>query len=126
MTSNNQTNTNQTGTTQPGEESAGEWRGHSLTRLREITALESSLYGEMRAIQEAMQPRLDEIRARIEAAEADTRTEVARMLDVEDPSVLELGYWECGESPTGHCIYDDNDDISHDYCLICGDPSERK
>lgn len=119
------TSTNQS-LSQPGAEPAGEWRGHSLAKLREITALKSGLYGEMRAFQEAMQPKLDAIRARIEAAKADTRTEVARLLDVEDPSVLEMGYWECGESPTGQCIYDDNDDINHDYCLICGDPSERK
>jgi hypothetical protein len=39
---------------------------------------------------------------------------------------VHLGGWECKDSPTGHCIYDDRKDNSHDYCIVCGDPSERK
>lgn len=29
-------------------------------------------------------------------------------------------------SPTGHCVYDDVNDPANDFCLYCGEPSERK
>lgn len=29
-------------------------------------------------------------------------------------------------SPTGCCVYDDDADPCHDFCLYCGDPEERK
>jgi hypothetical protein len=35
-------------------------------------------------------------------------------------------YWECPESPTGHCVYDRYEDPAHDNCIFCGDPEERK
>lgn len=34
--------------------------------------------------------------------------------------------WECEESPIGICIYNDEDDIVHDFCHFCGLPEERK
>ena len=42
------------------------------------------------------------------------------------PKTLALGGWECENSPTGHCIYDNQTDWHHDDCLVCHDPSERK
>jgi hypothetical protein len=47
-------------------------------------------------------------------------------LEAVDEDSLYFGYWECKESPTGHCIYDVAEDPWKDECLICGDPSERK
>lgn len=32
----------------------------------------------------------------------------------------------CELSPTARCCYSDLDDPSHDSCLFCGEPSERK
>lgn len=34
--------------------------------------------------------------------------------------------WDCPYSPSKKCIYDHEEDFWHDFCLICGDPSERK
>lgn len=34
--------------------------------------------------------------------------------------------WDCEESPIGYCIYDDDEDPIHDFCLFCGQPMERK
>jgi len=31
--------------------------------------------------------------------------------------------WDCDESPTGKCVYDNGDP---DHCDYCGDPEERK
>ncbi len=51
--------------------------------------------------------------------------------DPDDPSVdpknIILGdCWECDKSPTGLCVYDDENDSCHDQCLFCGEPEERK
>jgi hypothetical protein len=35
-------------------------------------------------------------------------------------------FWECPESPTGFCVYDQYEDPAHDSCIFCGDPAERK
>ncbi len=32
----------------------------------------------------------------------------------------------CEHSSTGYCVYNDEEDQSHDSCLVCGDPHERK
>jgi hypothetical protein len=34
--------------------------------------------------------------------------------------------WDCSESPTGYCEYDDETDPARDSCIHCGDPEERK
>jgi hypothetical protein len=35
-------------------------------------------------------------------------------------------FWGCQTSPVGGCIYDDDADPCHDFCLFCDDPEERK
>ena len=35
-------------------------------------------------------------------------------------------YWDCKDSPTGSCFYDQREDPCHDECLVCGEPEERK
>ena len=37
-----------------------------------------------------------------------------------------IGGWNCERSPYRKCIYDHKRDSSHDFCLICGNPEERK
>lgn len=39
---------------------------------------------------------------------------------------VDLGFWECPDSPRGMCYYDDFEDPCHDSCLVCGQPAERK
>lgn len=39
---------------------------------------------------------------------------------------LTFGYWDCDDSPTGKCVYDDKKDPCLDICLFCGHPDERK
>lgn len=35
------------------------------------------------------------------------------------------GFWPCKDSPNGVCWYE-AEDTARDYCIICGDPEERK
>jgi hypothetical protein len=42
----------------------------------------------------------------------------------DDISVTEI--WDCAKSPVGKCIYNHFEDPCHDWCLVCGDPEERK
>ncbi len=49
----------------------------------------------------------------------------AATLDMGLVDRVQFGWQSCEASPTGGCIYA-ADDYSTDYCLICGDPSERK
>jgi hypothetical protein len=40
--------------------------------------------------------------------------------------ILVEGPHECVRSPIRRCLYDDEEDPSHDDCLVCGEPEERK
>ena len=42
------------------------------------------------------------------------------------PFCYEFGVWECRSSPTEHCVYNSGRDPSHDNCMFCGEPEERK
>ena len=98
------------------------WRGHSLyqvfDRLKRAGEIGRALYV-IKAPLEAEMSRL-----RLEAA--GRLVEVAEELKGIKPENIHLGYWDCEESPTDRCIYDDLKDPYHDECLFCGDPSERK
>ena len=37
-----------------------------------------------------------------------------------------LGTWDCEDSPTGECLYDVMEDPIMGFCLVCGNPEERK
>ena len=39
---------------------------------------------------------------------------------------IEIGSWDCKDSPIGICFYDSMEDPVLDDCLICGEPHERK
>jgi hypothetical protein len=43
-----------------------------------------------------------------------------------DAGIIELGVWDCPNSPTGMCFYDVSEDPIRDFCLVCGHPEERK
>jgi hypothetical protein len=54
---------------------------------------------------------------------------VVQALGVEhgvDPRTIQLGGWDCDDSPTGRCVYDTKDDYCCDSCLYCGGPDERQ
>lgn len=74
-----------------------------------------------KAFEESIKPEGDEY----DRAEDTILALVARAVSV-DADDLYLGYWECPDSPTGRCIYNDKEDPEHDDCLFCHDPSERK
>lgn len=59
------------------------------------------------------------------------RKQVAHLIKDDGESLLmcdfAIGFtWECEKSPIGLCIYNSYKDGAHDFCLICGDPEERK
>jgi len=39
---------------------------------------------------------------------------------------IQIGDWDCHESPIGVCFYNAQEDPCLDTCLVCGDPDERK
>lgn len=41
------------------------------------------------------------------------------------PRKLAFGYWDCGKSPVGICVYNDVMDRAHDECLFCDEPEQR-
>lgn len=41
-------------------------------------------------------------------------------------AALVLGLHECETSPTGECVYDEDEDPAHDDCIFCHAPYERK
>jgi len=43
-----------------------------------------------------------------------------------DQETIALGYHSCPKGPIGLCVYDDDQDSIHDFCLFCGHPEERK
>ena len=43
-----------------------------------------------------------------------------------DTGHIEIGSWECKDSPIGICFYDGMEDPALDDCLVCGNPDERK
>lgn len=45
---------------------------------------------------------------------------------VKNVAVFQIGTWFCRDSPFGVCFYHDRDDPMHDFCIICGQPDERK
>jgi len=44
----------------------------------------------------------------------------------DEDCVLVFGIHECPKSPTHACVYNDEEDPSHDGCLFCHGPHERK
>jgi hypothetical protein len=51
--------------------------------------------------------------------------EIAIYYDISMRAVA-LGPWDCPASPTEMCIYNSDKDPSHDACIVCGQPEERK
>lgn len=57
-------------------------------------------------------------------ATAALRRSVADALGLE--KVALNFWWGCPTSPINACVYDDINDRSHDDCVYCHDPAERK
>jgi hypothetical protein len=68
---------------------------------------------------------IDPIDAELRRLSERERELVATTYGIELPHVV-LGGWPCPDSITGHCVYDGAEDPSHDDCVVCHDPSERK
>jgi len=49
----------------------------------------------------------------------------AKYLPLGNPYFYDIGNWACVNSPFGMCAYE-AEDISHDFCIFCGNPEERK
>ena len=43
-----------------------------------------------------------------------------------EASFLTIGVHECADSPIDRCVYDEEEDLCCDHCLVCGMPEERK
>ena len=74
--------------------------------------------------------RLGEARARANGLQ-DRLAEVVYLHLIEKDGLrytsLHIGLaWECEDSPTGHCVYDEDTDRAHDDCIFCHGPEERK
>lgn len=97
------------------------WNGKSTYQMRLALENASRLATAKRVVTEQLDKGIQE-------AEGKAKEEVIRLMgrDDLDWQDLALGYWECADSPTGHCIYDTAEDPMKDECLFCGDPSERK
>ncbi len=55
------------------------------------------------------------------------RKEIARQYRDGQEHMIELGHWDCPDSPIGRCFYDHMTDPGYlDQCLVCGNPDERK
>lgn len=73
--------------------------------------------------------KLKEAREKVAALECEGSRLANGLVEMDNPSCpswLEHGDWECSTSPTGRCVYDEQEDSIHDFCLFCGDPEERK
>jgi hypothetical protein len=90
------------------------WKGHSLTRLREIDQRLSEAFGAEQVARRA-----------IATARKEREEYVSGLVDL-PPESISIGGHNCPESPTRTCVYNDAEDPCHDQCIICQEPSERK
>ena len=65
----------------------------------------------------------DQLNAEIHKLESEMEESFAKALEIEN---AEMGSWECKHSPTKLCVYNPDEDVCLDRCLICGQPDERK
>jgi hypothetical protein len=74
---------------------------------------------------ESLQDQLEEAESEYETA-AEPAIRAAKGIPADH--YIQLGTWECSDSPTGRCAYDmtDEDLAGDDECIFCGHPDERK
>lgn len=94
------------------------WRGHSLNKMRDALKSASEAQRAKWAVEQALDVQIKNETDKVKAI-------VGPLVGV-SPSDLHIGSWDCVESPTRHCLYDNSKDSMHDSCVICGDPAERK
>jgi len=68
---------------------------------------------------------------KLDDSEENIRKEKLRLIKdkigTTDPYWFHFSYeWECKNSPTKYCVYNDVEDAIHDFCIYCGEPEERK
>lgn len=83
--------------------------------MKEISVLEKAI--------EKHEEQISEYEDEVSEIEDMICTLLAKEYNVEE---VELGSWGCPQSPTGHCFYDAVNDSINDFCLVCGEPDERK
>lgn len=97
------------------------WNGKSVYQLNNALAEAAQNAGALFVVKRALE-------AAQASAELKAAAELVKLMELEDVTAedLELGMWECEDSPTGRCVYNKTEDPWTDMCLLCGDPSERK
>ncbi len=71
----------------------------------------------------------EEVTERAQSIESTARHQlrlaVAKVIGI-DVWDVEIGGYACKDSPINLCIYNTKEDHCCDFCVICGDPDERK
>ena len=104
----------------PSGRKSPKWRGVSLTKMKDAQGRINDGHVALRVAQRAMAE--GTVQLKKEIAELFTKTGYT----IIQPEHIALGWHECSESPTLHCLYDNSEDPSHDECIVCGSPSDRK
>ena len=60
------------------------------------------------------------------AADREAHADRLVRLHVATHEGAHFGNWECDDSPTKVCVYNDLRDPMHDSCIFCDGPEERK
>lgn len=79
-----------------------------------------------------IQAKLDHIDQLQDQIDAETDAIVASVIaplgdDAPAPEDTVLGSYECPDERNGlaRCVYDEEKDMNHDYCIFCGEPEDR-
>jgi hypothetical protein len=98
------------------------WRGHSLYQITQ--RLDDARLARSTAYQVKLAT--DERAKRLETEAKQKLIEIADELKGLEPDDIYLSTsWECADSPTDRCIYNEDKDSWHDHCLFCGEPEDR-
>lgn len=82
------------------------------------------LITELQAEIKVTESRLFALKQSLHAAK---RTAIVKKLGDKCPARIFISdWWDCAESPTGKCVYDQDEDSMHDDCIFCHDPEERQ
>jgi hypothetical protein len=90
-----------------------EWNGKSTAKLNELVVREREIYAQQ---QELCQQHGETYRKLM--------VELASIFGL-DAQRLVLGFWKCGVSPTGRCVYDSLSIAQEEDCLFCKKPNDR-
>lgn len=98
------------------------WRGHSLYQINQRLDDARSARAAAYQVKIATDERAD----RLELEAKSQLIFIAEELKGLEPDWIYIsGSWECADSPTDRCIYNEHKDSWHDRCLFCGEPEDR-